>query len=163
MLVASGLTYTVPSLPPLHTSTIPIPLPPDSLPTPSKPPDFPSSVGPRSEGIPFITCTLAHACPTCTPGDTARMHSVPDTYVFPNPFVAELTQNEKPVQYHSTIKAMDVSDYPVLSCLVDVHQKPEGWVDTQVAAMQMVLTRFIRNGAHPYSMPFTKMAIIFFP
>ncbi|KAH9178010.1 hypothetical protein EDB89DRAFT_1902088 [Lactarius sanguifluus] len=49
-------------------------------------------------------------------------------------------------QYHSTIEAMVGSDYPVLSCFADVHQKPEGWIESpQVAAMQMVLTRSMRD------------------
>ncbi|KAH9055859.1 hypothetical protein EDB83DRAFT_2521178 [Lactarius deliciosus] len=81
---------------------------------------------------------VAHACPTRAPGDTARMHSVPDTYVFPNPcqpegHKTELTQNKKPVQYRSTVEAMVGNDYLSFD-LADVYQKSEGWMESHVAA-----------------------------
>ena len=95
VLLVPGLTSTVLSLPPLPTSAtenpnlpITIPLPPSPPPpTPSSPPDLPPSVDPRSEeaaalygGIPFITRTFSHACPTRAPGDGNRMHSVLNTF-----------------------------------------------------------------------------------
>ncbi|KAH9055843.1 hypothetical protein EDB83DRAFT_1090229 [Lactarius deliciosus] len=94
---------------------------------PSKPPDFPSSVGHRSEEVaPCVTMVefpssharspmhvpLAHRAiqPACTPSLTCT------------------SQDKKPMQYHSTIEAMVGSDYPVLSCLVDVHKsQKDGW------------------------------------
>jgi RNA exonuclease 1 len=95
VLLVPGLTSTVLSLPPLPTSAtknpnlpIPIPLPSDTPPpTASEPPDLPSSVDPHSEeaaalygGVPFITRTFSHACPTRAPGDATRMHSVLNTF-----------------------------------------------------------------------------------
>ena len=93
------------SLPPLPTSAIEnrnvpisIPLPQDPLPpTPSSPPDLPASIDPHSEeaaalygGIPFITRTFSHACPTRAPGDANRMHSVLNTF-----FQAPVSGEEK--------------------------------------------------------------------
>jgi hypothetical protein len=67
---------------------IPIPLPSDPPPsTASEPPDLPASVEPNSEeaaalygGVPFITRTFSHACPTRASGDATRMHSVLNTF-----------------------------------------------------------------------------------
>ncbi|KAH8984893.1 hypothetical protein EDB86DRAFT_2833356 [Lactarius hatsudake] len=90
--------------------------------------EFPSSHACSPMHVP-----LAHRViqPACTPSSTS---------------VAELTQDKKPMQYHSTMEAMVGSDYPVLSCLVDVHKKSEGWMESpRVAAIQMVLICFMRN------------------
>jgi len=105
VLLVPGLTSTVLSLPPLPTSAtenpnlpiaIPLPSSPPS-PVPSSPPDLPSSIDPRSEeaaalygGIPFITRTFSHACPTLAPGDSNRMHSVLNTF-----FQAPVSGEEK--------------------------------------------------------------------
>ncbi len=95
VVLVPGLTSTVLSLPPLPTSAtenpnlyiaIPLPSSPPS-PVPSSPPDLPSSIDPRLEeaaalygGIPFITRTFSHACPTRAPSDVNRMHTVLNTF-----------------------------------------------------------------------------------
>ena len=94
VLLIPGLISTILSLPPLPTSAtsnpnlpIPIPLPSGPAPTLSGPSDLPSSVDPHSEeaavlygGIPFITRTFSHTCPTRALGDAIRMHSVLNTF-----------------------------------------------------------------------------------
>ncbi|KAN0141708.1 hypothetical protein V8E53_000170 [Lactarius tabidus] len=141
VILAPGLTSTALSLPPLPTSAtknpnlpIPIPLPSDPPPpVVSEPPDLPSNVDPNSEeaaalygGVPFITRTFSHACPTRAPGDATHMHSVLNTF-FQTPVSgeekkrriqervsAELTQKKSPTQYLLT---------------------SEGWIETpQVSA-----------------------------
>jgi RNA exonuclease 1 len=95
VLLIPGLISTILSLPPLPTSAtsnpnlpIPIPLPSDPASTLSDSSDLPTSVDPHSEeavilygGIPFITRTFSHACPTRAPGDAIRMHSVLNTFL----------------------------------------------------------------------------------
>ena len=61
-------------------------------PTYRLPSDLSPSIDPHSEedaalyrGIPFITRTFSHACPTRAPGDANRMHSVLNTF-FQDPF-----------------------------------------------------------------------------
>ncbi|KAI9434729.1 hypothetical protein H4582DRAFT_1881782 [Lactarius indigo] len=161
VLLIPGLTSTVLSLPPPPTSAtknpnlpIPIPLPSDPPPpSPSKPPDLPSSIDPHSEeaaalygGVPFITSTFSHACPTRAPGDSTRMHSVLNTF-FQTPvsgeekkrriqerISAERTQKKDPAQYLLTVEQMVENDYPVPSYLADVFTKSEGWIETPQAA-----------------------------
>jgi RNA exonuclease 1 len=174
VLLVPGLTSTVLSLPPLPTSAtenpnlpIAIPLPQDPLsPSPSAPPDLPSSVDERSEeaaalygGVPFITRTFSHACPTRAPGDANRMHSVLNTFfqapvngeekkrrlqeriAGPHPLfnfllvddhhtTAERAGNKDPAQYLLTVEQMIENDYPVPSYLADVFKKPDGWIET---------------------------------
>ncbi|KAH9055829.1 hypothetical protein EDB83DRAFT_2293073 [Lactarius deliciosus] len=160
VLLIPGLTSTVLSLPPLPTSAtenpnlpIPIPLLSDAPPpTPSKPPDLPSSVDSHSEeaaaiygGVPFIARTFSHACPTRAPGDTTRMHSVLNTF-FQTPvsgeekkrrlqerISAERTQKKNPAQYILTTEQMVENDYPVPSYIADVFTKSEGWIETPQA------------------------------
>ncbi|KAI9432797.1 hypothetical protein H4582DRAFT_2083191 [Lactarius indigo] len=149
VLLIPGLTSTVLSLPPppprlrrtliypYHTT--PSDPPP---PSPSKPPDLPSSIDPHSEeaaalygGVPFITSTFSHACPTRAPGDSTRMHSVLNTF-FQTPvsgeekkrriqerISAERTQKKDPAQYLLTVEQMVENDYPVLR-----------WIETPQAA-----------------------------
>jgi hypothetical protein len=77
---------------------ITIPLPPDPPPpTSSSISDLPSSIDPLSKeaavpygGIPFITRTFSHACPTRAPCDANRMHSVLNTF-----FQAPVSGEEK--------------------------------------------------------------------
>ncbi|KAN0141724.1 hypothetical protein V8E53_000186 [Lactarius tabidus] len=162
VILAPGLTSTALSLPPLPTSAtknpnlpIPIPLPSDPPPPAvSDPPDLPSNVDPNSEeavalygGVPFITRTFSHACPTRAPGDATRMHSVLNIF-FQTPVSgeekkrriqervsAELTQKKSPTQYLLTVEQMVENDYPVPAYLADVFQKSEGWIETpQVSA-----------------------------
>ncbi|KAN0141760.1 hypothetical protein V8E53_000222 [Lactarius tabidus] len=162
VILAPGLTSTALSLPPLPTPAtknpnlpIPIPLPSDPPPPAvSDPPDLPSNVDPNSEeaaalygGVPFITRTFSHACPTRAPGDATHMHSVLNTF-FQTPVSgeekkrriqervsAELTQKKSPTQYLLTVEQMVENDYPVPAYLVDVFQKSEGWIETpQVSA-----------------------------
>ncbi|KAI0266318.1 hypothetical protein BGY98DRAFT_1191446 [Russula aff. rugulosa BPL654] len=160
VLLVPGLTSTVLSLPPLPTSAtenpnLPITIPPPPRPpppTPSFPPDLPSSVDPRSEeaaalygGIPFITRTFSHACPTRAPGDANRMHSVLNTF-FQTPVsgeekkkrlrervAAERSAKKDPTQYILTVEQMVENDYPVPSYLADVFSKPDGWIETPEA------------------------------
>ncbi|KAN0141687.1 hypothetical protein V8E53_000149 [Lactarius tabidus] len=146
VLLVTGLTSTVLSLPPLPTSAtknpnlpIPIPLPSDPPPPAvSETPDLPSNVDPDSEeaealygGVPFITRTFSHACPTHAPGVATRMHSVLNTF----PGGPERTQKKSPAQYLLTVAQMVENDYPVPAYLADVFQKSEGWIETpQVSA-----------------------------
>ncbi|KAF8462662.1 hypothetical protein DFH94DRAFT_831793 [Russula ochroleuca] len=160
VLLVPGITSTVLSLPPLPTSAIEnrnvpiaIPLPPDPPPpTPSSPPDLPSSVDPHSEeaaalygGIPFITRTFSHACPTRAPGDANRLHSVLNTF-FQTPVsgeekrrrlrervAVERSAKKDPTQYLLTVEQMVENDYPVPSYLSDVFSKPDGWIETPEA------------------------------
>ena len=62
---------------------IPIPLPSDPAPYPIRS----TSVNPHLEeaavlygGVPFITRTFSHVCPTRAPGDAIRMHAVLNTF-----------------------------------------------------------------------------------
>ncbi|KAN0141756.1 hypothetical protein V8E53_000218 [Lactarius tabidus] len=149
VLLVPGLTSTVLSLPPLPTSAtknsnlpIPIPLPSDSPPPAvSDPPDLPSNVDPNSEeaaalygGVPIITRTFSHACPTRAPGDTPVSGEEKKRRIQER-VSAERTQKKSPTQYLLTVEQMVENDYPVPAYLVDVFQKSEGWIETaQVSA-----------------------------
>ncbi|KAI9445645.1 hypothetical protein BJY52DRAFT_1206691 [Lactarius psammicola] len=150
VLLISGLTSTVLSLPPLPTSAkenpiLPIPIPhtlDPPPPTPSEPPDFSSSVDPHSEeaaalygGVPFIARMFSHACPTRVPGDTTRIYSTPVSGEEKKRRIQERISEKEPAQYFLTIEQMVEDDYPIPSYLADVIQKSEGWIETpQVAA-----------------------------
>ncbi|KAN0141735.1 hypothetical protein V8E53_000197 [Lactarius tabidus] len=149
VLLVPGLTSTVLSLPPLPTSAtknsnlpIPIPLPSDSPPPAvSDPPDLPSNVDPNSEeaaalygGVPIITRTFSHACPTRAPGDTPVSGEEKKRRIQER-VSAERTQKKSPTQYLLTVEQMVENDYSVPAYLVDVFQKSEGWIETaQVSA-----------------------------
>ncbi|KAI0270407.1 ribonuclease H-like protein [Gloeopeniophorella convolvens] len=156
VLLVPGLTHTVLSLPPLPTSATENPNIPISIPLPvecpSTPATLPDSVDPRSEeaaaeygGVPFVSRTFSHACPTRAPGDSTRMHSVLNTF-FQTPVsgeekkrriqervAAERVANKDPAQYVLTLEQMVDNDYPVPSYLADVFEKPKGWVETPQA------------------------------
>lgn len=66
-LLIPGLTPDLLSLPPLPTSATTNPNLPIEIPLPA-----PNA----SHGVPFISKTFSHACPTHAPGDQTRMHSV---------------------------------------------------------------------------------------
>ncbi len=104
------------SLPPLPTSATENPNLPIAIPLPPSPPstapsfslDLPS-IDPSSEeaaalygGIPFITRTFSHACPTRAPGDANRMHSVLNTF-----FQAPVSGEEKKRRLQERVAGLD--------------------------------------------------------
>ncbi|OCH88140.1 hypothetical protein OBBRIDRAFT_735036 [Obba rivulosa] len=138
-LLIPGLTPEILSLPPIPTSAtvnpnlpLPIPLPPDVAST---------STG---QGIPFISSTFSHACPTRAPGDQNRMHSVLNAF-FQGPISgeekkkrilnrvqSERAQEKTPMQYVLTTEQMIENEYPMPSYLAETFEKPPGWAETVV-------------------------------
>ncbi|KAH9930557.1 ribonuclease H-like protein [Amylocystis lapponica] len=144
-LLIPGITPDIISLPPLPTSAtanpnlpLPIPLPSDSD---------------SSRGVPFISSTFSHACPTRAPGDQTRMHSVLNTF-FQGPLsgderkkrllervTSERELEKTPLRYLLTIEQMVENDYPVPSYLAEVFEKPTGWVETAVTDAASLLSQ----------------------
>ncbi|KAI0032017.1 hypothetical protein K488DRAFT_50840 [Vararia minispora EC-137] len=152
VLLIPGLTTKVLGLPPPPTSAISNPNLPISIPLPADsasrssadfdPPEKTEEAAALLGGVPFITRTFSHACPTRAPGDSTRMHSVLSEF-----FHGPVSQEEKrkrilqrinterntaksPVQYLLSVEQMINNDYPVPSYMADVFQKPPGWVET---------------------------------
>ncbi|KAI0697772.1 hypothetical protein BC835DRAFT_1269867 [Cytidiella melzeri] len=132
-LLIPGLTPELLSLPPLPTSATANPHLPLQIPLPA--------VG-ATDGVPFISRTFSHACPTHAPGDQTRMHSVLGSF-FQTPVsgeekkrrllervTSERTQEKTGTRYLLTREQMIENDYPIPSYIADTFEKPEGWIET---------------------------------
>ncbi|KAI0669119.1 hypothetical protein C8Q78DRAFT_1146802 [Trametes maxima] len=141
-LLIPGLTPDVLGLPPLPTSATTNPNIPIAVPLP---PAQSTEVG--SSGVPFISSTFTYACPTRAPGDQTRMHSVLNAF-FQGPvtgeekkrrlterLTSERAQEKSPIRYLLTAEQMIENGYPMPSYLAETFEKPEGWVETKVAAV----------------------------
>ncbi|KAL6307315.1 hypothetical protein BKA93DRAFT_727854 [Sparassis latifolia] len=135
-LLIPGLTPEIVALPPLPTSATANPNLPLIVPLP---PDSPAER--LAHGVPFISSTFSHACPTRAPGDQTRMHSVLNAF-FQGPITgderkrramqritSERNQDSTPLRYLLTTEQMIENEYPVPSYIAEVFEKPLEWVE----------------------------------
>ncbi|KZT27198.1 ribonuclease H-like protein [Neolentinus lepideus HHB14362 ss-1] len=133
-LLIPGITSNILSLAPPPTDSTVNPNVPVSIPAPS-----PST---SQIGVPFISSTYSHACPTRAPGDATKMHSVMAEF-FHGPVTGEekkrrLQQRvhserafeKSPVRYLLTLDQMIENDYPIPSYMGSKYVKAAGWVET---------------------------------
>ncbi|TFK50197.1 ribonuclease H-like protein [Heliocybe sulcata] len=135
-LLIPGITRETLSLPPRPTDATVNPNVPVSIPAPS-----PST---SQTGVPFISSTYSHACPTRAPGDATKMHSVMAEF-FHGPVTGEEKKRRQqqrvqctterafeksPARYLLTLEQMVENDYPIASYMSSAYVKAEGWVET---------------------------------
>ncbi|KAJ3558462.1 hypothetical protein NM688_g908 [Phlebia brevispora] len=133
-LLIPGLTPDSLHLPALPTSATVNPNVPLQIPL------IPAESAQR--GVPFISKTFSHACPTHAPGDQTRMHSVLSAF-FQSPVsgeekkrrilervASERTHEKSPLRYTLSLGQMLENDYPLPSYMADVFEKPPEWLET---------------------------------
>ncbi|KAI0365854.1 hypothetical protein BV20DRAFT_982324 [Pilatotrama ljubarskyi] len=146
-LMIPGLTPDILGLPPLPTSATSNPNVPLAVPLPPAQPSDDAS-----PGAPFISSTFTYACPTRAPGDQTRMHSVLNAF-FQGPvtgeekkrrlterLTSERAQDKSPMRYLLTAEQMIENGYPMPSYLAETFEKPPGWVETKVSAVDTLLS-----------------------
>ncbi|KAJ3996078.1 ribonuclease H [Lentinula boryana] len=143
VILVPGLTPDVLGIPPPPTNALRNPNLPISIPLPPR--QDPSN--PTPAGVPFISSTFSHACPTRAPGDQTKMHSVLSTFFNLPISGAEKKRRLEALakskikssesgwsdlsEYMLTVEQMIDNEYPIPSYMADVdHERPPGWVET---------------------------------